>query len=179
MPGKFSCSRARQSRDPHQTRVCSKASISHLFGCPGETGGWVSPGRGTGRTQKSCDFTHACKPELGIFWPVVAFRLLAHLHPGLIFEPHYSVRGGTETQLNWTSTEDFQKLHFFANLFRWSNYLEVIQQLSPPSGGTCLLPRATEPMPRLGHGYPFDPFCQREEKSSGISSARTVREKRR
>lgn len=131
MPGKFSCSRARQSRDLHQMRVCSKASISHPFGCLGEAGGGVSPGRGTGRTQKSCDLAHACKPELGIFWPVAAFRLLAHLHPGLIFEPHYSVRGGAETQLNWMSTEDFQKLHFFASLFRWSNYLEMIRSSRP------------------------------------------------
>lgn len=50
--GTFSCSRARQTWDLHQMRVCSKASISHVFRYPGEAGGGVSPMRGTYRTQE-------------------------------------------------------------------------------------------------------------------------------
>ena len=66
-----------------------------------------------------------------------------------------------ETQINWMNTEEFQNpVHMWLLqicsgtqiIRRQSTSLTAIRRHRPPSH------KATEPMPTMGHDYPFNPF---------------------
>lgn len=75
-----------------------------------------------------------------------------------------------ESQLNWMNTEDLKNPHFVQVccffVFFFFKLLQVVKlpkenpQLSRPSEGTFLFPhKVTESICRMGHDYPFNPFC--------------------
>jgi len=66
-----------------------------------------------------------------------------------------------ESQPNWINRPDFQKLQFTHDFCKFVLMIALSRddpQVSPPSEGMSPSHKVTEPMPRMGHDYPFNPF---------------------